>query len=78
MDSKKTAEFVNAVWDDSIIPELSEYIKIPNKSPMFDPDWEAHGHMDKAVESSQTAIVHGKFPGEQNPQETCRAQSEPS
>jgi acetylornithine deacetylase/succinyl-diaminopimelate desuccinylase-like protein len=50
MDSKKTAEFVNAVWDDSIIPELSEYIKIPNKSPMFDPDWEANGHMDKAVE----------------------------
>jgi len=50
MDSEKTADFVNAVWDESIIPELSEYIKIPNKSPMFDPDWEANGHMDKAVE----------------------------
>ena len=50
MDSKKTADFVNAVWDDSIIPELSEYIKVPNKSPMFDPDWESHGYMDKAVE----------------------------
>lgn len=49
MDSQKTAAFVSGIWDDSIIPELSEYIKIPNKSPMFDPDWEQHGHMEKAV-----------------------------
>jgi len=49
MDTQKTAEFVNDMWDDSIIPELCEYVKIPNKSPAFDPDWEQHGHMDKAV-----------------------------
>ena len=49
MDNQKTAEFVNGIWDDSIIPELCEYIKVPNKSPMFDPDWAQHGHMDKAV-----------------------------
>ena len=48
MDNKKTAEFVNQVWDDSIIPELCDYIKVPNKSPMFDPDWEAHGYMDRS------------------------------
>ena len=50
MDPKKTESFVNSLWDDSIIPELCEYIKVPNKSPMFDPDWEKHGHMEKAVE----------------------------
>jgi acetylornithine deacetylase/succinyl-diaminopimelate desuccinylase-like protein len=49
MDTKKTAAFVNAQWDDSIIPTLGEYIKIPNKSPIFDPDWEKHGHMDRAI-----------------------------
>ena len=49
MDNRKTAEFVSEVWDSSIIPELCDYIKIPNKSPMFDPDWEEHGHMEKAV-----------------------------
>ncbi|HEX4860383.1 MAG TPA: M20/M25/M40 family metallo-hydrolase, partial [Rhizomicrobium sp.] len=32
-----------------IVPTLVEYIKIPNNSPMFDPDWAAHGHMDEAV-----------------------------
>ena len=30
-------------------PALTDYIRIPNKSPAFDPDWEEHGHMDKAV-----------------------------
>ena len=50
MDNNKAAEFVNAMWDDSIIPEISEYIKVPNKSPHFDPDWEKHGHMEKAVQ----------------------------
>jgi acetylornithine deacetylase/succinyl-diaminopimelate desuccinylase-like protein len=50
MDNKKTADFVNDIWDSSIIPEISEYIKIPNKSPGFDPDWEKHGHMETAVQ----------------------------
>lgn len=49
MDTKKTAGFVNDMWDSSIVPELSDYIKVPNKSPIFDPDWEPNGHMDQAV-----------------------------
>ena len=31
MDHSKTAEFVNSMWDESIIPELEDYIRIPNK-----------------------------------------------
>ena len=50
MDNKKTTEFVNRMWDDEIVPEISEYIKVPNKSPIFDPDWEKNGHMEKAVQ----------------------------
>lgn len=49
MDTNKTAEFVNDMWDSSIVAEISEYIKVPNKSPIFDPDWERHGYMDTAV-----------------------------
>jgi acetylornithine deacetylase/succinyl-diaminopimelate desuccinylase-like protein len=49
MDTKKTERFVSDRWNDSVIPELCEYIKVPNKSPMFDPDWEQHGHMEQAV-----------------------------
>jgi len=54
MDNNKTAEFVGKMWDDSIIPEISEYIKVPNKSPHFDPDWEEHGHMETAVQMLET------------------------
>ena len=50
MDRQKTETFVFDLWDNEVIPELSEYIKVPNKSPMFDPDWEKHGHMEMAVE----------------------------
>jgi acetylornithine deacetylase/succinyl-diaminopimelate desuccinylase-like protein len=42
--------FVDARWRDSIVPALSDYIRIPNKSPAFDPDWEVNGHMQRAVE----------------------------
>jgi acetylornithine deacetylase/succinyl-diaminopimelate desuccinylase-like protein len=42
--------FVAERWDDSIIPALCDYIRIPNKSPAFDPHWQDHGHMRRAVE----------------------------
>ena len=50
VDTNKTSALINATWDDSIIPQISDYITIPNKSPMFDPDWEANGHMERAVQ----------------------------
>jgi acetylornithine deacetylase/succinyl-diaminopimelate desuccinylase-like protein len=49
MDTAQTRDSVSARWDDEIVPQLVEYIKIPNKSPMFDKDWAAHGFMDQAV-----------------------------
>ena len=42
--------FIDGLWDAEITPTLVDYIRIPNKSPAFDKDWAAHGHMDKAVE----------------------------
>jgi acetylornithine deacetylase/succinyl-diaminopimelate desuccinylase-like protein len=50
MDHKRIQSYVDQRWDDSIVPELCDYVRIPNKSPLFDPDWEAHGYMDQAVE----------------------------
>ncbi len=49
MDKKQTTDFVDRVWTESIVPAITEYIKIPNKSPYYDPDWQKHGHMDRAV-----------------------------
>jgi acetylornithine deacetylase/succinyl-diaminopimelate desuccinylase-like protein len=49
LDGARAKRFVDQVWGDEIVPTLVEYIKIPNKSPMFDPEWAAHGYMDAAV-----------------------------
>lgn len=49
MDAGKITKFVDQCWEDSIVPALTEYIRIPNKSPAFDPDWEKHGYMADAV-----------------------------
>lgn len=45
-----TTAWVDEKFASSIVPTLVDYVKIPNKSPMFDPDWKQAGHMDKAVE----------------------------
>ena len=50
LDAHKTKSFMDAIWDREIVPILTDYIRIPNKSPAFDPDWESHGHMDRVVE----------------------------
>lgn len=49
MDQTALAAFVDSLWEREILPTLTGYIRIPNKSPAFDPDWQAHGHMDRAV-----------------------------
>jgi acetylornithine deacetylase/succinyl-diaminopimelate desuccinylase-like protein len=50
MDTAKTQNFVSEAWEGDIVPQLVEYIRIPNKSPMFDADWQKHGYMDAATE----------------------------
>ena len=50
MDSSQTRDSISDLWDSQIVPQLVEYIKIPNKSPMFDAQWAENGHMDRAVD----------------------------
>lgn len=50
MNNTQLEDYVNKKWDDEIIPELIEYIRIPNKSPAFDPDWQANGYMEQVVD----------------------------
>jgi acetylornithine deacetylase/succinyl-diaminopimelate desuccinylase-like protein len=54
MNRDQAIKFVEKRWEESIIPTLTEYIAIPNKSPAFDPKWQEHGHMDKAI-----ALIEG-------------------
>ena len=49
IDAEALEEFVSLKWDDDVVPHLVEYIRIPCKSPHFDPDWASNGHIDAAV-----------------------------
>jgi len=49
LDGGRLGKFVDQCWGDAIVPTLVDYIRIPNKSPAFDPDWAAHGYMEEAV-----------------------------
>src|SRR5262245_13001325 len=50
LDADQLRAFVQAAWDSRIVPTLEEYVRIPAKSPGFDRDWQAHGHLDRADE----------------------------
>lgn len=49
MNIEENTAFVNHFWDTSILPTLQQYIRIPNKSPVFDAKWQEHGYIDQAV-----------------------------
>ena len=50
MDLEQLRTAIGATWRNSIIGRLTDYVRIPNKSPVFDPAWEANGYMDAAVQ----------------------------
>ena len=49
IDRDRTRTFVQQAWDNDIVPALTEYIRIPAKSPLYDSRWAEHGHIDRAV-----------------------------
>ena len=40
---------IDLAWEERVLPALSEYTRIPCLSPAFDPEWQAHGHIDAAA-----------------------------
>jgi acetylornithine deacetylase/succinyl-diaminopimelate desuccinylase-like protein len=54
LDAPRAQTLIDTLWDDAITPTLVDYIRIPNKSPAFDPAWQAHGYMEKAVSLLET------------------------
>lgn len=47
---KSVIKFVEQQWDSSITERLQAFVRIPNRSPAFDPQWEANGHMERAAQ----------------------------
>ncbi|MEO1697210.1 MAG: M20/M25/M40 family metallo-hydrolase [Planctomycetota bacterium] len=49
LDPDALRAHVEKTWEDSILPALFDFIRLPAKSPAFDADWEARGLLDEAV-----------------------------
>ena len=49
INHSKNGSYVDEFWDKYIIPTLLDYIRIPNKSPDFDPEWSNNGYMTSAL-----------------------------
>ena len=49
-DAASVRGFVGKEYDESCIPALEDYIRIPNLSPTFDKDWATNGLQEKVVD----------------------------
>ncbi len=63
MNTVSLENFCAERWDRAIVPALTEYIAIPAKSPLFDADWQAHGHIDRVVREAAQWVELQKVPG---------------
>ena len=55
--------FASEAWDERIVPAITEYVKVPAKSPMFDADWAAHGLLDRVVTDAARWVESRKVAG---------------
>jgi acetylornithine deacetylase/succinyl-diaminopimelate desuccinylase-like protein len=54
---------VSRAWDETIVGQLTDYIAVPAKSPMFDPDWAQHGYIDAVVRQAADWVSAQKVAG---------------
>ncbi|MDX8029859.1 M20/M25/M40 family metallo-hydrolase [Lentzea sp. BCCO 10_0856] len=62
MDRSVVTSTVRTLWDDDIVPSLSQLVAVPAISPAFDPDWEEHGELAAAIEHVRTWITSRELP----------------
>ena len=54
---------IDRTWDDDIVARLSDYIEIPAKSPAFDADWAAHGHIETVLQHAAAWVEAQRVEG---------------
>ena len=63
IDAVALQTFVDQQWDDVIVDRLTEYIEIPAKSPAYDKDWVAHGHIERVITDAARWVEAQKVDG---------------
>ena len=62
-EASALAAFAAQTWDEEIVPLVTRYITIPAKSPMFDADWAANGHIDKVIRDAASWVESRRVTG---------------
>ena len=62
-EAQALGDFTARVWDEQIVPALTDYIAVPAKSPMFDGQWREHGHIDRVVRDAAAWIERQRLSG---------------
>ncbi len=47
---------VSHQWDTEIVPQLTDYVRIPARSPHFDPQWEQNGHIERVIRLAEAWV----------------------
>jgi acetylornithine deacetylase/succinyl-diaminopimelate desuccinylase-like protein len=47
---------VSRQWDAEIVPQITDYIRVPAKSPHFDPEWAANGHIERVIRIAEAWV----------------------
>ena len=63
LNAAKALEQVSSAWDADIVPQLTDYIAIPAKSPMFDAQWSQHGYIDTVMRNAAAWVEAQKVEG---------------
>ena len=53
MDLSEVSRLLDRKWRDDLLPRLVDYVRIPAKSPAFDPSWSAHGELDAVIAAAR-------------------------
>ena len=62
-DTTQALTQVSQAWDTDLVKQLTDYIAIPAKSPMFDADWAQHGLIDAVVQNAFAWVQAQKVDG---------------
>ena len=63
LDPAAALAHASAQWDGDIVRQISDYIAIPAKSPSFDADWAAHGHIETVLRNAASWVEAQKVEG---------------
>jgi len=62
-EAEALGRYADRIWDDEIVPQITRYIEVPAKSPMFDAEWQQHGFIDQVVRDAAAWVERQQVAG---------------